>query len=379
MARSCALVTQVWRVLARPVMRRALALAIAVAIPAFVLSAGNGLRAADVIAWSHRSALVRCGLWAGWLVLSGPVLRIAFVAPGSVSLRALRLPQTPLLLSLITLCAAVELPWLALFARGASPIETWSALTGAISISALSISARARPRGSALALLALLTLILACDPPALVGAVSSTLALPIALHAAQRDALEQPALRFKLTRPSVALTALYTFHLLRLLRVERSRLSSAFGAVAVGSAGLLLSLRNEPSERSLPRVLAVLALPLTVAAAVSVAPLLDNERRLQALLRSLRVRQSSIILAFLLAVATPSSALAAASSVVVSAGAPLGISASCGALFTWALALAGAVGLWGRYLEQRSQRSAGTFVAGVTLIALLATAGAYGW
>ena len=371
--------TGAWRVLARPVLLRATALGVAIGIPAFVLSAGNGLRAVDVVAWAHRSLAARGLLWAGWLVLSGPALRALFVAPGSLSLRALRLPRVPLLLALFALSAVVELPWLTLFARGAGFVAAYAALTVALSVGASAVSAWARPRRFALALGGLGALLIAWDPPSPLMAVLGTFGVPFALHAAWRNALDQPGLRFKLTRPGSALAALYTVHVLRLLRAERSRLTSAFGVAAAGSAGVLLSLRNDPSERPLQRALIVMALPLTVAAAVCVAPLLETERRLQPLLRSLRARPSAVIAAFLLAVSTPSSALAAASSIVVGASAPLG-SASLGvSLLAWAAALGTAVALWGRYLERRSRRGVGAFVAGVTLLALLATAGAYTW
>jgi hypothetical protein len=248
------------------VLLRAVATGVAIGIPAFVLSAGNGLRAADVIAWSHRSMAARGLLWAGWLVLSAPALRTAFIAPGSLILRSLRVRR-----------------------------------------------------------------------------------------------------------------GLYTLHLLRLLRAERARGCAALAAVIAGTLGVQLSLRNDPSERSLHRALIVMALPLAVAAALCVAPLLENERRMRALLRSLRIRQSVVLGAFLLAVSTPSSALAAASGVVagMNAGlAPLPLSA---ALVGWAIALACAVACGGRLLERRHGRNAGLFVAGVTLIAVLATAGANTW
>ena len=371
--------TGTWRLLARPVLKRAIALGVAIGIPAVVLSAGNGLRAVDVVAWLHRSFAVRGLLWAGWLVLSGPGLRTVFVAPGSLGLRALRLARAPRLLALFTLCAAVELPWLALFARGAGAVAAYAALTVSVALSAAFVSVWARPRGSALALCGLGALLVAGDPPSLLMAALGTLGAPFALHAAWRNALDQPGLRLKFTRPGSALGALYTVHLLRLLRVERSRLSSAFSTAAAGTAGVVLSLRNDPSERPVQRALMVMALPLIVAAAVCVAPLLETERRLQPLLRSLRARRSAVVVASLLAVSTPSSAFAAASGVVVARSAQLGSASLAATLLGWAALLGTAVALWGRYLERRSQRGVATFVAGLSVLALLATIGAYTW
>ena len=371
--------TGTWRMFARPVLGRAMALSVALGIPAFVLSAGNGLRARDVIASMHHSLVVRSSLWAGWLVLSGPALRTVFVAPGSLGLRALRVARAPLLFALLTLCTAVELPWLTLFARGAGSVAAYAALALALTLGAASVSVWARPRSWALALCGLGALLIAWDPPSPLMAALGTFGVPFALHAAWRNALDQPGLRFKFTRPGSALYALYAVHLLRLLRLERSRLTSAFGAATAGTAGVLLSLRSDPSERPVHRALVVMALPLVVAAAVCVAPLLETERRLQPLLRSLRTRRSAVVVAFVLAVSTPSSALAAASSVVVAPSAELGIAPFAATLLGWAALLGTAVALWGRYLERRSQRGVGAFVAGVSLLALLATIGASTW
>lgn len=378
-ARVLSTVTQSWRVLGRPVMVRALALGIALGIPAFVLSAGNGVRAVNVLAWAHQSLPMRCAFWAGWLVLSAPALRAVFVAPGSATLRTLRVPHAARLFALFTLCAAVQLPWAVLFARGAGLLAAWGALTASVALSATWVSAGARPRKTAWVAGALGAALIVWDPPYAVVAVVATVSVPFALRIALRDALEQPGWRVKLTRPGSALRALYAAHMLRLLRRERSRLSVALAAAAAGSAGTLLSLRNDPTGRPVQRALIVMALPLTVAAAVCVAPLLDNERRIHGLLRSLRVRSRSVVLAFSLAVITPSSALAATSSVALSVSAQPGSVALSGALLSWAVGLGCSVALWGRLVERRAARGVGTFVAGITVLAVLATIGASSW
>jgi len=203
--------------------------------------------------------------------------------------------------------------------------------------------------------------------------------LPFALHAAWHSAPEQRAFGWRLTRPTWRVLALYCTHLLRLARSERSRLTTAVVTSAAGSAGLILSFRNDLGERPLQRALTVMALPLVVTAALCVAPLLENERRLRALLRSLRVPRAVGLAAFLFAVATPSSALAAGSGAVVAVACQLSVSALGAALIAWGAGLGFAVATWGRLLEARPRPSTGTFVAGVSLIATLATAGAYAW
>jgi hypothetical protein len=166
--------------------------------------------------------------------------------------------------------------------------------------------------------------------------------------------------------------ALYAAHLLRLTRAARSRLLVALASGAAGAVGLLFSLRNDPTERPVQRALTAMALPLTLAAATCVAPVIESEARLQGLLRSLRTPRTYVVTAFLLAIATPSSALAATAGVLASGEAHRAAALLAGLLVAWALTLSFAVAFWGRLLEWRARRSAGTFAAGVTLIAALA-------
>jgi hypothetical protein len=176
-----------------------------------------------------------------------------------------------------------------------------------------------------------------------------------------------------------ALFALYLTHLLRLARSARSRLFVAIASGTAGGVGLCYSLSNDPTERPVPRALSALALPLTVAAAACVAPVIESEARLRVLLRSLRVPQTLIVLAFLGAIATPSSALAASAGVAASVTSAVVPAEMAPALVAWALLLSVAVALWGRWLEARARRTAGTFAAGVTLIAALALVSASSW
>jgi hypothetical protein len=201
----------------------------------------------------------------------------------------------------------------------------------------------------------------------------------MALHAAWRSALEEPRLHFRLIRPMHPLFALYLAHVLRLVRAARSRLMVAFVCGVGGATGLVFSLRNDPTELPLQRALTALALPLTVAAAACVAPVIESEARLRGLLRSLRTSRSVVVAAFLLAIATPSSALAASAGLAASHAVHAQISALVPPLLAWAFGLSVAVALWGRFLEARTRRTAGTFAAGVTLIAALALLAAFSW
>jgi hypothetical protein len=141
----------------------------------------------------------------------------------------------------------------------------------------------------------------------------------------------------------------------------------------------VFSLRNDPTERPLQRALTAMALPLTVAAAACVAPIIESEARLRGLFRSLRTSHGVVVSAFLLAIATPSSALAATAGVAASQAVHARVGELVPPLVAWALSLSVAVAVWGRLLEWRRRRTAGTFAAGVTLIAALALVAAFSW
>jgi hypothetical protein len=367
----------VWTILARPVLRHALALCVALGIPAAILFSSNGLRASDVVTPCHRSLLTRSLLWLGWLVLSAPALRALFEARGSKTLRALRLPRGSLVMSLFILAALVQTPWAILFARGGGPIEAWAAVTLAVALGASCVAGLRRWQWALGA--ACGVLLLAWDPAPLVLALCGSVCAPFALYAAWQCALEQRRASFGFSRPTQPLLAVYLVHLLRLFRSAQSRLTTACVSGVAGGIGLIFSLRNDPTERSVARALAAMALPLTLAAAVCVAPVLESEAALRTVLRSLRVPRSLVLTAFFLAIATPSSALAAGTGVVASTAGHASASALSMTLFAWAVALSSAVGVWGRFLEQRARRTAGTFAAGVTLIAVLALMLALSW
>jgi hypothetical protein len=282
----------------------------------------------------------------------------------------LRLPRAALVGALCLLAAVPELPWAILFTSGAGPVAAWGAVSWAIALSASGVAALRRRRWLWLALVG--ALFVAVDPPAIACAALGSVCAPWALDAAWRCALEQPSLRWRLIRPTHPILALYAAHLLRLARAARSRLMVALVAGAGGAVGLLFSLRNDPTERPLQRALTAMALPLTLAAAACVAPVIESEARLRGLLRSLRTPRACIVPAFLLAIATPSSALAATAGVVASGEAHRAAALLAALLVAWALTLSVAVALWGRLLEWRSRRNAGSFAAGVTLIAALA-------
>jgi hypothetical protein len=376
--RAYRVVRGVFGVLGRPVAMRALATAAAVGIPSALVFAPSGMRAAVLVHALHGSTLLRVGLWCGWLLLAAPTTRFVFAGAGTTSLRALRLPRAPLLVAVTLLAAMVHVPWIVLFARGGGVLEAWAAGTMAIAIEAAVLAAVARPAPLAVAVAA--AAIVAFDLPRSWAALAGTILLPIAVRAGWRSAHERgrSALRVVLRRPTHPILALWAMHVVGLARTARARLSVAAILGAIGGAGLL-TLRSEDLERPLQRALVVMALPSVLGAAVTVAPLLDVERRIRPVLRSLRVRSWMVVTAFLLALATPGTALAATAGVAAGWACPSAPAPLAFALAGWAMALSTVVGLWGRRHDRTRDRRAILFHLGVIAIAIAAIGGVLAW
>ena len=81
--RSLEVARGVVRALARPVLVRTLAVAIAVGIPAALVFSPSGMRAADLVHLLHDSQLARALLWATWLLFAATPARAVFDAPCS--------------------------------------------------------------------------------------------------------------------------------------------------------------------------------------------------------------------------------------------------------------------------------------------------------
>ncbi len=376
-ARADRVVLGVWKAIGRPVLRAAGATYFAVALLASVVFSPAGMRAQDLVRALHHSFVLRCVLWAAWLLVTFPATHAIFHARGGLTLRALRLPPVPLAGALVSMAAVVHAPWAMLFGRGEGLASAAAALLSAVSVEAAGVAAVRGGVSAALGGALAGGLALADAPPqwtALAGAVTA----PLAVHAAWRLAPEERATPWRIARPTHALFALYLVHVLRLARRARSRLAVGAAVAALGGAGLL-TLRSDPTDRPLSRALAIMASPLVLVAATAVTPLLESERSMHAVLRSLRVRRSIVVAAFLLALATPATALAASAGLAASIACRLGPASLTGALAIWAACLACAVGAWGRHHERSRKRSAALFATGVVMIAIVAVAAVLAW
>jgi hypothetical protein len=373
-ARTLAVLRAVLLTAGRPVFRRGAALVAVVGIGATIVFAGNGLRAGDLVRLFHASPAARALLWAGWTLLVAPVVSPAFDAPGTRTLRSLRLPRAPLVIGLLALFGCTQAPWALLFARGGAPLEPVVAASLGVAIPCALMGTRQRARSS-WTLLGALALAAWDGPPAILLFPAVALAV-FSAASAWSTGLERPARSVPMIRPMPAVLALAAAHLLRLLRSECTRLALSSLVAAGGCALLSASLRNDPAEQPLRRALVLMALPLTVGAAVLAPPMLDLERRLHPWIRSLRVRASTVALAFVLALATPSTALAAGAGAVAGAAAGAKPALLGAGLAVASLASTLSIAAWARAHDRSRRRNPVVFALGVAAIVIVLTAAA---
>lgn len=361
----------------RPTFGRVSGLVAAVGIVGAIVFGGSGVRPGDVVRMFHHSVAVRAALLAAWTLMATPAVAPALDAPGTNTLRSLSLPSVPLLGSLLVLFACAELPWTALFAAGGGVGDGVAACAMAVALQAALLSARSRRHTAWLIAPALA--VAAWDPPA---AVMSLLALPLAtvsVLAAWTVSPERGRAARRILRPMPALLALPAAHLLLLIRGERARLSLGAMSAAVGAAFLSLSLRNDVPERPLPRGVLVMALPVALAAAVLVGPVLKTESRFRPWARSLRVRTSVVVFAFVIAIGMPSTALAAGAGAIAGALGGASPASLASGLAVASLTLAAAIAGWGRVHARTRKRNAVVFAIGVLVIATVTMGAAAAW
>ncbi|MBX3226323.1 MAG: hypothetical protein KIT84_42930 [Labilithrix sp.] len=361
----------------RPVLVRAGATIAAILLPAAIVFSPQGLSARDLVRSMAASWPLRAVVWAGWLALSAHAANAALTAPGMSVLRVARARRGHVVAALLVLASVVQAPWAVLWLRGAGPGAAFAAVTHAIALAA-SIFALTRRRELATggilvaaATSALLGPLAGSSLAAFVGAGFSPLVGALLAASGMGRAWRVAAERSAEGAAGMALPragVLVVVHLLRLVRAERFRGLLATMIASLGASGLL-TLRSDPTPRPVGRALAIMAVPLVLAASLFVAPLLDLERRLMPWLRSLRVRRWMIVASFFAALATPTSAFAATAGVAAGLVSPAPCLALGGALGAWAIVLSSVVGAWGR-------RHTSSFAVGVAAIAIAAAVAA---
>jgi hypothetical protein len=361
----------------RPVLQRALAFWTAIGVVAAVIFGGNGMKARDLAHLFHGGVGARVTLAIAWVVLATPVVSCAFDAPGTRTLRSLPVPRRAWVGMLVALLLVTQAPCGILFARADGPIAGVVEMLLAVAIEAALVAATRRPRFALVAIAA--TALVVLDVRPILAAIPAAGLATASVAAAWRVALDGGGRDLRMTRATTPVLVLAIAHLLRIVRIARARLALSAGSAAVGALALGLSLHNDPPARPVARALAVLALPLTVCAAVLVAPVRETEDRVRALARVTRTRWTTLLAAFALALITPSSALAATAGAIAGAFAHLPSLPLGGAAGAWAVPIACAVAAWARWHDRRTRRSPALFVIGVGAVAVLATFVGIAW
>lgn len=326
----------------------------AVGIVGSILFGPQGIRCRDLLRAMHLSFGLRAGLWLGWLIVTIPAAFAIVHSPGTHSLRALRIPTRPLTITLLLLMALVHVPGILFYGRVGLPHYAGTAIL----IHASGMAALRRPRYAVLTIGGLVTALFEL-PPVL------ALAAPFAILSAWRTGSERPASALHIARRTQPVLALTIMYALRLARTARPRVMTAALFTAIGSAGML-TVRAE--ESPFTRAFAIMALPLAFAAAVLATPLIECERGIRWLIASVRVPRVAVV-AFFVALITPTSALAATASLVT----PCHVGP---ALAGWGAVIALAVGGWAR---RGRAREPVFYVLGVMAIGALALGGALAW
>jgi len=262
------LVDFVWATFGRSLATRLAASAAFVAIVAVVIFSPHGLRAADVVRILDHSTIAALVTWCAWLLVIVPVIADAMRAPGTAILRSLPLREGSIAIAVFGLAAMVQIPWAAVFFRGAGALRGVTAL--AIS-SACVATLVGRWRYRLFVFPIAIALVF----------VPSFVALPIALGLsaiAGFDAWRHGAVpRAGIVVPLPRIPALATSMalLLQLLRTERTRLAIT---IAFAAGTRVVVSRLDASSFAKPTTL--LAIATSLVASALAPPLVRDAARL---------------------------------------------------------------------------------------------------
>lgn len=262
------LVDFVWATFGRSLATRLAASAAFVAIVAVVIFSPQGLRAADVVRILDHSRVAALVTWSAWLLVIVPGVADAMRAPGTAMLRSLPVREGSIAFVVFGLTALVQIPWAAVFFRGAGALRGVTAL--AIS-SACVATLVGRWRYRLVAFPIAISLVL----------MPSLLSLPIAIGVstiAGFDAWRHGAVpRAGILVPLPRIPALATSMalLLQLLRTERTRLSITI-AFAAGTRVVVSRLDGD----SFAKPTTLLAIATSLVASALAPPLVRDAARL---------------------------------------------------------------------------------------------------
>lgn len=208
-----------------------------------VLFAPNALRAVDVTSAAIASPVIALGLLGAWLLVTMPAARAAIELPSTFLLRALPVPRWQFLLVSGAHLIAIELPWIALWARGEGLAA--AAAAGATAAGAHGLLLARSARSAEIAAAALLLAWSArpgVAPP--LAAAASAAAASIGVAAAWRRAPERATRRRSLRLPASAPAALAATHLLAIRRTDAAALGRGLLLAALGGLAAPLAARG---------------------------------------------------------------------------------------------------------------------------------------
>jgi hypothetical protein len=235
-----------------------------VAIACAVLFGPKALEARTVTRAMIGSPGLALGLFSAWIVLSLPVARATLDLPTTFFLRALPVPRWQFLAITGAHLAAVELPWIVLFARGEGLAGGAFGAASAISAHCLLIARAARGFAVFVFLASALAVLISVAAPLPMPArlAAAAFAAVTSLSIAWRRAPERASRRLRVPLPKRPTAALALSYLLEIRRGNAAVLGRAVLFTAVGGAATPLIARGY-DIRSAP---ALSALSLGIAA-----------------------------------------------------------------------------------------------------------------
>lgn len=306
----------------RPFARALVAPTLAWMIPAAILFGGNGMTAQGAVSVLRSSLAAWAVVVVGFAALTANAVAAALHAKGVSTLRSLRPSRAAMLAPLGALLVLAQAPLFVLFARAGH----WGA-----------------------------------------AVLHAALALSLELLFVRLASIPRPAFLTRTGRARTPLAAMCVCCMQTLWRREQASVSLSGTAMALGGGALWLSFQNDPPRSALGRIMCVLAVPLSVVAALLVRPLVREEAALGWLLRSTRTRAWVPALAMAAVVSLPSAAWASGAAMGVKAGA----GGTAGALLFGGL-VALAVVAWARRHARTRKQDPATFVVGTIGIAVAA-------
>jgi hypothetical protein len=262
--------------------RRALPTYLALFVVAVILFAGNGLRAADVVALARGSLPVRGALLAAWLLLALPAARAVVTEPAAFWVRVWPVPRAVALAVVAALLAAAEAPWILLWAKGAGVAAGGAAAVVAIAGHGI-VLGRPRTRWEAAAAAAWVAAVAALRWPAL-AALAAAPAAALGVRRAWIAAPERIGVRRAARvvvagrRPAVTWARAL---LAMLARGQRPSVVRALWFLAGGALAARLAIANNGVDDP-ARARAIWRVAAALAAAWGAAGLVGGVRRIEA-------------------------------------------------------------------------------------------------